>query len=218
MHDIFYGKRWEAQVKKEKEWVEVDWLQDVCQQLRTETEERDFIEDDIRRTRPTQQPTLQMYSHLRKIIAHSDTFIENGALDRFMRLSFVQFCERNPHITVIVRLNCTYDDGWMWLGMHYATCVSLRGSGVEVPDQFRSCWQRLVDWLRYENDIVQKRVPANYRLTLTNSFKLRHEDFGGRGMNEEQVNALMVVGRKMFEEGCWMRHQSELKCIVIHTT
>jgi hypothetical protein len=89
----------------------------------------------------------------------------------------------------------------MWLGMHYATCVSLRGSGVKVPDQVRSCWQRLVDWLRYVNDIVQKRVPANYHLTLTNRFELRRENFGGRGINEEQVNALMVVGGKMFEEG-----------------
>jgi hypothetical protein len=188
--------------------------QDVCQQLRVETEERDvrfkeatfmceqvpgtyqlqnIMGDDIRRTRPTQELTLQMYNHLRNIIVHSDTFIENGALGRFMRLSFVQFCERNPHVTVIVRLNCTYDDGWMWLDMHYATCVSLRGSGVEVPDQVRSCWQRLVDWLRYVNDIVQKRDPTNYRLTLTNSFKLRHEDFGGRGMNEEQANALMIL-------------------------
>jgi hypothetical protein len=30
MHDVFYTKRWEAQVKKEKEWVEVDRLRDVC--------------------------------------------------------------------------------------------------------------------------------------------------------------------------------------------
>jgi hypothetical protein len=59
-----------------------------------------------------------------------------------------------------------------------------------------------MDWLQFVNDIVQKRVPAHYRLTLTNSFKLRREDYGGRGMNGEQVKALMVVGRKMFDEGC----------------
>jgi hypothetical protein len=131
-----------------------------------------------------------MYSHLRKIIAHSDTSIEKGALECFVESDLIPFCKRNRQITVIVRFSCTCANSWAWLGMHYAVCRMLRGSKVETPDQFRP-WLVSLEWLRSLIYVEHKFVPANYRLTLTNRFEPRRQDIGGGGVSRivQHLNA-----------------------------
>ena len=140
----------EAQVscENEKQWLEVDRLQDVCRRIRAETDKRGvrfyeatfmcdritggttkletFIKDNLLRARFLRDSVLQIYSHITKIIARHDESDEDEALYGFMRrASFVQFCERNPQVMVIIRLRCTYNGGWTWLGMYYATLFGL---------------------------------------------------------------------------------------------
>jgi hypothetical protein len=117
-------KRWKTQVsyEEEEEWVQVDRLQDVFRQLRSETQERGVhfnevtfmceqntgtyqlkassktISAGLTLTRLTSFPSLysQVHSHLRKVIAYDKPRIEHKTLGSFMRQVFVRFCERNP--------------------------------------------------------------------------------------------------------------------------
>jgi hypothetical protein len=112
-------KRWEAQVycQIERQWLEVDQLQDVCRQIRAETGEQGarfsevtfmsdrirgtskletFIEDDLLRAHFLRNPTLQIYCQLRKIIVHAHQLDYYGDFEFVPRGPIIRFCERNP--------------------------------------------------------------------------------------------------------------------------
>ncbi|KAF1830942.1 hypothetical protein BDW02DRAFT_78426 [Decorospora gaudefroyi] len=221
-------KTWKALVycESKKQWVEVDRLQDVCKQLRTETEERGvrfdqvafergtlstgtdslerFIRDDSRRARLLREPTLQIHSYIRKIVGYHNVSCEAIVLDYFSQLySIAGFCDRNPQVVVIVRFHCPNEDPWTWLALHYAYRSLLRGPPLEIPDLVRPYLQQCFPLGQLPELSGRRSIPLNHRLTLTNTFGWQREDFRTPDSPEskDEVDEMMVVARKMFSEG-----------------